>query len=159
MRYIYYPQLDCYLVAVNSDCSRPCELTLRLVRNVAPCTRPTINVIGPLHECKKVCPCTKALPQSGIRAWIKQCQRKRKKEEERQERQRPGGWWKERQPNKTKPTEGTEGTWAQLRLTRQREERLTSRGHRMRPPPPCPCFYTVYYIRYICVIRKLSKVT
>ena len=21
------------------------------------------NVIGPLHECKKVCPCTKALPQ------------------------------------------------------------------------------------------------
>ena len=28
MRYIYHPQLDCYLVAVNSDCSRPCELTL-----------------------------------------------------------------------------------------------------------------------------------
>ena len=25
-----------------------------------------------------------------------------KREEERQERQRPGGWWKERQPNKTK---------------------------------------------------------
>ena len=29
MRYIYHPQLDCYLVAVNSDCSRPCELTLK----------------------------------------------------------------------------------------------------------------------------------
>ena len=28
MRYIYHPHLDCYLVAVNSDCSRPCELTL-----------------------------------------------------------------------------------------------------------------------------------
>ena len=26
------------------------------------CSRPTTNVIGPLHECKKVCPCTKALP-------------------------------------------------------------------------------------------------
>ena len=29
MRYIYHPQLDCYLVAVNSDCSRPCELIQR----------------------------------------------------------------------------------------------------------------------------------
>ena len=37
------------------------------------------NVIGPLHECKKVCPCTKTLPQSAIRAWIKQGWRKRKK--------------------------------------------------------------------------------
>ena len=27
IRYIYHPQLDCYLVAVNSDCSHPCELT------------------------------------------------------------------------------------------------------------------------------------
>ena len=40
----------------------------RFDRNVAPCSRPTTNVIGPLHECKKVWPCTKALPQSGIRA-------------------------------------------------------------------------------------------
>ena len=31
-------------------------------RNMAPCSGPTTNVIGPLHECKKVCPCTKALP-------------------------------------------------------------------------------------------------
>ena len=30
-----------------------------------------IGVIGPLHECKKVCPCTKVLLPSGIRAWIK----------------------------------------------------------------------------------------
>ena len=28
IRYIYHPQLDCCLVAVNGDCSRPCELTL-----------------------------------------------------------------------------------------------------------------------------------
>ena len=28
MRYIYHPQLDCYLVVVNSECIRPCELTL-----------------------------------------------------------------------------------------------------------------------------------
>ena len=26
------------------------------------------NVNEPLHECKKACPCTKALSQSGIRA-------------------------------------------------------------------------------------------
>ena len=30
-------------------------------RNVAPCSRHTTIVIGPLHECKKVCPCTKDL--------------------------------------------------------------------------------------------------
>ena len=48
---------------------------VRLDRNVAPCSRPTTNVIGPLHECKKVCPCTKGLPQPGIRAWIKQGRR------------------------------------------------------------------------------------
>ena len=47
-------------------------------QDVAPCSRPTINVIGPLHECKKVCPssCTKALLLSSIRAWIKQGQKK-----------------------------------------------------------------------------------
>ena len=38
----------------------------RLDRNIAPCSRPTTNVIDPLHECKKVCPCTKALLLSGI---------------------------------------------------------------------------------------------
>ena len=37
MRYIYHPQLDCYLVAVNSDCSRPCELTLSCRQAVALC--------------------------------------------------------------------------------------------------------------------------
>ena len=52
---------------------------VRLDRNVAPCSRPTTNVIDPLHECKKVCPCTKALPLSDIRVWIKQGWRKRKK--------------------------------------------------------------------------------
>ena len=74
---------------------------MRLNRNVAPCGRPTSNVTGPLHECKKVCPCTKALPHSGIRAWIKQGRRKKKKRG-RQERQRPGGWWREREPSKKK---------------------------------------------------------
>ena len=29
---------------------------VRLDRNIATCSRPTTNVIGPLHECKKVCP-------------------------------------------------------------------------------------------------------
>ena len=41
---------------------------VRLDRNEAPCSRQTTNIIGPLYECKKVCPCTKALFQSGIRA-------------------------------------------------------------------------------------------
>ena len=44
---------------------------IRLVRNVAPCSRPTTSVTDPLHECKKASPCTKALLLSGIRAWIK----------------------------------------------------------------------------------------
>ena len=35
MRYIYHPQLDCYLVVVNSDCSRPCELTLRVAIDIS----------------------------------------------------------------------------------------------------------------------------
>ena len=32
---------------------------VRLDRNVAPCSSPTTNDIGPLHECKRVRPCTK----------------------------------------------------------------------------------------------------
>ena len=75
---------------------------------MAPCSRPTTNVIKPLHECKKVCPCTEALLHSGIRAWIKQGRRGKG----RQGRQRPWGWWKERQPkthwrNKNKAYLGT----------------------------------------------------
>ena len=64
---------------------------VKLDRDVAPWSRPTINVIGPLHECKKVCPCTKALPQSGIRAWIKQGRRKRKKRDRKDRGQEAGG--------------------------------------------------------------------
>ena len=64
------------LLMSNKDTKRT---RVRLDRNVVPCSRPTTSVIGPLHECKKVCPCTKALPQSGIRAWIKQGRRKSKK--------------------------------------------------------------------------------
>ena len=51
----------------------------KMDRNAALCSRPTTNVIGHLHECKKVCPCTKAILLSGIRAWIKQCRTKKKK--------------------------------------------------------------------------------
>ena len=59
------------LIGVLSNCQGPIKDTKRtrgrLVRNVAPCSRPITTVIGPLHECKKVCPCTKALPPSGSR--------------------------------------------------------------------------------------------
>ena len=49
--------------------------------------------------------------------------------EERQERQRSGGWWKEKQPNKTLPAELKLGLHAQLRLTMLGEEGLTSPSH------------------------------
>ena len=50
-----------------------------------------------------------------------------KREEERQERQRPGGWWKERQPNKTKHIGGTKKAYLGTdRLTKQGEERSTT---------------------------------
>ena len=69
---------------------------IRLDRNVAPCSRPTTNVIDPLHECKKVCPCISPTPVRHSRM------NQARSEEERQERQRPGGWWLEMQPKKTK---------------------------------------------------------
>ena len=72
----------------------------RLDRNVAPTNRHTTNVIGPLHECKKVSPCTKALPLSGIRARIKQGRRKRK-----DRGQDADG--KKGSPTKQKPIRGT----------------------------------------------------
>ena len=74
------------LIGVLSNCQGPIKDTKRtrgrLVRNVAPCSRPITTVIGPLHECKKVCPCTKALPQSGIRM------NQARSEEEEKERKR-----------------------------------------------------------------------
>ena len=83
-----------------------------------------------------------------------------KREEERQERQRPGGWWKERQPNKKKHIWGTKTrpTYAQLRLTKQGEERLTSPSHRMWPP--APIWSKIQYAKskyfstpsYVCVL-------
>ena len=85
--------------------------------------RPTCNFIGPFYECRKVCPCTKSLLLPDIRGWIKHDRRKRKKiDEEKQERQRPGGWWKERQPNRTK----TMPTCIAQVQCRAREEHLTS---------------------------------
>ena len=60
------------LIGVLSNCQGPIKDTKRTRgrpdRNVAPCSRPITTVIAPLHECKKVCPCTKALPPSGSRA-------------------------------------------------------------------------------------------
>ena len=54
--------------------------------------RPTTNVIGLLHECKKVCPCTKALPQlRHSRMNQPRSEEEERIEEERQGRQRPGG--------------------------------------------------------------------
>ena len=54
----------------------------RLDRNVAPCSRPTINVIGTLHECKKVCPC----PTQGFEhEWSKEKERKRDRKDRGQE--------------------------------------------------------------------------
>ena len=41
---------------------------VRLDWNVAPCSKPITNVIGPLIECNKVRSCTRALLQSFIRA-------------------------------------------------------------------------------------------
>ena len=52
---------------------------VRLNWKVAPCSRPPTNVIGPPHESKKVCQCTKALPLSGIHALIMQGRGKREK--------------------------------------------------------------------------------
>ena len=52
-------------------CPRPWPGTkgaiVKLDSNEAPCSRQTTNFIGPLHECNKVCPCTKDLLISGIR--------------------------------------------------------------------------------------------
>ena len=47
------------LISVLSNCQGLIKDTKRtrgrLDRNVAPCSRPITTVIGPLHECKKVC--------------------------------------------------------------------------------------------------------
>ena len=53
------------------------RIRVKLHRNVTQCSRQTINVISTLHECKKVCLCTKVLLLSGSRARIKQGWRKR----------------------------------------------------------------------------------
>ena len=110
---------------------------VKLNVNIAPCSRPTTNVISLLHECKKVCPCTKALPQSGIRAWIKQGWRKRKKRgretgktEARRLMER-----KAAQQNKNTSEELKQGLPAQRRLTKQGKERLSYPSHRMRHLP------------------------
>ena len=76
-------------------------------RNVASCSRPTTTVIAPLHECKKVWHAQKPYPAQTVEHESSKVGRRGKREEERLERQRSGGWWKERQPNKTKHIRGT----------------------------------------------------
>ena len=70
------------------------------------------NVIGPLHECKKVCQWMQESVSmhkspTPVRHSRMNQARSEEEEKERQERQRPGGWWQERQPNKTKHIGGT----------------------------------------------------
>ena len=87
-----------------------------------------------LRECKKVCPCTKTSPQSGIRAWIKQGCRKRKKRDREDRGQEADG----KKTNKTKTYLGNlnNAYLSQLRLTKLGEERLSSLSHRMWSPAP-----------------------
>ena len=77
---------------------------------------------------RKVCPCTKALPQSGIHGWIKQGRRKRRKRvtetgktEARRLMER-----KAAQQNKNLSETKTRLPKAQLRWTKLEEESLTS---------------------------------
>ena len=83
----------------------------------------TTNVIGPLHECKKVCPCTKALPQSGIRAWIKQVRKKRKK--------------RGRETGKTEARKLMERKAAQQNKNTSEELKQGLPRHRLRLSRPC----------------------
>ena len=86
--YKYYCNCKWGLIGVLSNCQGPIKDTKRtrgrLDRNVAPCSRPIATVIGPLHECKKVCPCTKALPphrQSRMnQAWSEEEEKERKRD-------------------------------------------------------------------------------
>ena len=103
------------------------------------CHRPTpwmqesvsMNARKCVHECKKVCPwmqesvsmnarkcvhAQKPCPSQAVAHESSKVGGRGKREEERQERQRPGGWWKERQPNKTKHIWGTKTrpAWAQI---------------------------------------------
>ena len=74
----------------------------RLDRNVASCSRPTTNVIGPLHGCKKVCPCTKAIATQLRHSRMNQA----RLEEEEKERKRDRGQeadGKKGSPTKQKP--------------------------------------------------------
>ena len=95
----------------------------------------TANVNDQLREC----PCRKALPQSGIRAWIKQGLRKRKKRgretgktEARRLMER-----KAAQQNKNTSEEQKQGLPRhRLRLTKQGEKRWTIPSHRMWPIAP-----------------------
>ena len=115
------------LIIVLSNCQGPIKDTKRTRgrpdRNVAPCSRPITTVIGPLHECKKVCPCTKALPPSGSRAWIKQGRRKRKK------RGRETGKTEARRLMKRKAAQQNKNTSEELKQGLPRHRlRLTKKG-------------------------------
>ena len=94
------------------------------------CHRPTpwmqesvsMNARKCVHECKKVCPCTKALPQSGIRAWIKQGRRKRKK------RGRETGKTEARRLMERKAAQQNKNTSEELNKAYLGIDRLTKQG-------------------------------
>ena len=69
----------------------------RYDRNVAPCSRPTTNVIGPLHECKKVCICTKDLGTPVKHSRMNQA---RSEEEEKRDRGKEADGKKDSPKNK-----------------------------------------------------------
>ena len=113
------------LINVLSNCQGPIKDTkrtrVRLDRNVAPCRRPTTYVIGLLHECKKVCLCTKALPHSGIHIWINKVRGRGKRDRKDRGKVTDG---KKGSPTKQKCIWGnkTRPTKAQLRLTKKGDE-------------------------------------
>ena len=79
-----------------------------LVRNVAPCCRPTTNVIGPLHECKKVCTSYMQKSPTTVRqSWINQARSEEEEKERKRDRKDRGQGADGKLPNKTKPIRGT----------------------------------------------------
>ena len=124
---------------------------VKLERNLAP----TAIVNDQLHEC----PCTKALPQSGIRAWIKQCLRKRDRKDRGQEADGKKG-----SPTKQNTSEEQKQGLPRhrLRLTKKGEKRWTIPSHRMWPTAPDiykskRIFSFAVLVKFSTYISNLSK--
>ena len=75
----YYYYYKWGSIGVLSNCWGPIKDTKRtrgrLDRNVAPCSRLTTNVIGPLHECKKVCPWMQECVSMNARKCVHECKK------------------------------------------------------------------------------------